>query len=78
MTQLVHHHRAENDSYQNENSARVTAAVRRGFGEPHKQEQEEEGEVNAEFDSEDPASWDGPVSHANVAVSDPLRYFIYI
>src|SRR5208282_15931 len=44
-----------------------------GFGAPHKDQQKQEGQVNADFDSEDTSKRDGPTAHRHA-----YQYSIYL
>src|SRR5579864_2118543 len=74
MPQFVRDDRAEDDADECEHasgsgSARaLVGRVDGRFGHPHEAQQKYEGKVNADFDSEQPADRDGPISHRNSSV----------
>jgi hypothetical protein len=65
MPQFVRDDRAEDDSHQRQHSigSGSRIALHGRLGHPHESQQEYEGKVDADFDSEQPADRDGPISH---------------
>ena len=63
VTQFVQHHAAENNPDQRKPAQRGGRILRGGFRAPHKDQQKQEGQMNADFDSEKTSDRDGPTAH---------------
>jgi hypothetical protein len=73
MTQFVQDYAAENDADQSEAAQRSAGILRRSFGTPHEDQQKQEGQVNADLDSENTSQRDGPTAHRQA-----YQYSIYL
>src|SRR6266853_1190078 len=66
-------HAAENDADQSEPAQGGAGVLRSGFGAPHEDQQKQESQMNANFDSEKTSYRDRPTAHRHA-----YQYSIYI
>ena len=59
----MQHHAAENDAEQAQDPKSGGRILRSGFGAKQEDQQEQKGEMNANFDSEKTSDRDGPTAH---------------
>src|SRR5579864_2947859 len=73
MPEFVCNDRAEDDSDQRQHSmgSGRRIALHGRLGHPHEAQQKYESKVDADFDSEEPANRDGPISHMKSSVVSP-------
>src|SRR5216683_8380364 len=66
-------HAAENDADQSEPAQGGAGILRSGLGAPHEDQQKQESQMNANFDSEKTSDRDGPTAHRHA-----YQYSIYL